>query len=166
MNNIPDIRIGNGYDVHSFIDENPDGYILLCGVKIPSKRRLNGHSDSDVALHALTDALLGTRNLGDIGTYFPPTDNQWKNADSSIFVKKAIDLINEHNGRINNIDITIIAEAPKILPYKEEMYKAIAKITGLEHNRINIKATTNEKMGFIGRGEGIASIVTACVAYY
>lgn len=166
---IPDIRVGTGYDVHSFIEHNNaninEHYIILGGIKIPYERKLNGHSDSDVALHALTDAILGTYNLGDIGTYFPPSEAKWKNASSSIFVKKAVEFVGLKGGAINNVDITIIAQEPTIAPYRETMCKFVASLLCVDINRVSIKATTNEHIGFIGRGEGIACLATACVMY-
>ena len=129
----------------------------LCGVKIEHDAKLNGHSDSDVALHALTDALLATRGAGDIGTHFPPSDPQWKGAASSIFVRYAADIIAKSGGRIANVDVTLICEGPKIGPHREAMVAAISDMLGISDDRITIKATTNEKLGFIGRGEGIAA---------
>ncbi len=158
----PDVRTGNGYDVHSFV---PGDFVTLCGVKIEHGAKLNGHSDSDVALHALTDALLATRGAGDIGTHFPPSDPQWKGAASSIFVRYAADIIAQFSGKIANVDITLICEAPKIGPHREAMTAAISAMLGISDDRISIKATTNEKLGFIGRGEGIAAIATASVVY-
>lgn len=163
---VPDIRVGIGYDVHSFIEHtNDEHYITLCGIQIAHSQRLNGHSDSDVALHALTDALLGTYNLGDIGTHFPPTEKKWENAPSSIFIKKASELISLHNGIVSNIDITIIAETPRISSFREKMCEVISQMLNIEINRVSVKATTNECIGFIGRGEGIAAIASACVIY-
>nr|WP_078663123.1 bifunctional 2-C-methyl-D-erythritol 4-phosphate cytidylyltransferase/2-C-methyl-D-erythritol 2,4-cyclodiphosphate synthase [Bartonella sp. WD12.1] len=158
----PDIRTGNGYDVHSFVDGD---YITLCGVKIPFTKKLNGHSDSDVALHALTDALLATQGAGDIGTHFPPSDPQWKNASSEIFLRHAVNIIKKAGGRIANVDITLIAEKPKISPYRHRMVTHLMNILTISADRISIKATTNEKLGFIGREEGIASLATATVIY-
>lgn len=158
----PDVRTGNGYDVHSFV---PGDFVTLCGVKIANEAKLNGHSDSDVALHALTDALLATRGAGDIGTHFPPSDPQWKGAASSIFVRYAADIIAKSGGKIANVDITLICETPKIGPHRDAMTAAIAGMLEISHDRISIKATTNEKLGFIGRGEGIAVIATASVVY-
>lgn len=162
MTSFPDIRTGNGYDVHSF---EPGDYVTLCGVTIPHNRKLNGHSDADVALHALTDALLATRGAGDIGTHFPPSDPQWKGAASHIFVEHAVKIVREAGGRIANADVTIIAEEPKIGPHRPAMMEAMANMLGISHDRVSVKATTNEKMGFVGRGEGIAAIVTATVIY-
>ncbi|WP_354669852.1 2-C-methyl-D-erythritol 2,4-cyclodiphosphate synthase [Bartonella sp. TP] len=166
---MPDIRIGNGYDVHAFIEHETttisEHYIILCAEKIPFHKKLNGHSDSDVALHALTDAILGTYGLGDIGTYFPPHEAEWKNAPSSIFVKKALELIHAKGGKISNIDITLIAQEPQISIFRKKMQNNLAELLKLEPCRIGLKATTNEKLGFIGRGEGIAAIATACIIF-
>ena len=158
----PDIRTGNGYDVHSF--EEGD-HVWLCGVKIPHTHKLNGHSDADVALHALTDALLATRGAGDIGTHFPPSDPQWKGAASRQFVEFAVKTVREAGGRIANADITLIAEEPKIGPHREAMTAELSDMLGVSADRVSVKATTNEKMGFVGRKEGIASIVTVSVIY-
>ncbi|MCX2697106.1 MULTISPECIES: bifunctional 2-C-methyl-D-erythritol 4-phosphate cytidylyltransferase/2-C-methyl-D-erythritol 2,4-cyclodiphosphate synthase [Ochrobactrum] len=162
MTSFPDIRTGNGYDVHSF---EPGDHVTLCGVAIPHNRKLNGHSDADVALHALTDALLATRGAGDIGTHFPPSDPQWKGAASHIFVEYAVKIVREAGGRIANADVTIIAEEPKIGPHRPAMMESMANMLGISQDRVSVKATTNEKMGFVGRGEGIAAIVTATVIY-
>jgi 2-C-methyl-D-erythritol 4-phosphate cytidylyltransferase/2-C-methyl-D-erythritol 2,4-cyclodiphosphate synthase len=160
--NYPDVRTGNGYDVHSFV---PGEHVTLGGVSIGYTHALNGHSDSDVALHALTDALLATCGAGDIGTHFPPTDQRWKDVASSIFVKHAASLIRAKSGRIANVDITLICEAPKIGPHREAMVGAISAMLDLDPDRVSIKATTNEKLGFIGRGEGIAAIATASIVF-
>ncbi|WOC14784.1 Bifunctional enzyme IspD/IspF [Pseudochrobactrum sp. MP213Fo] len=158
----PDIRTGNGYDVHSF---EPGDHVWLCGVKIAHDRKLNGHSDADVALHALTDALLATRGNGDIGTHFPPSDPQWKGARSRQFVEFAVQMVRAAGGRIANADITLIAEEPKIGPHREAMSAELADMLKITTDRVSVKATTNEKMGFVGRKEGIASIVTVSVIY-
>ncbi|MBX3584573.1 MAG: bifunctional 2-C-methyl-D-erythritol 4-phosphate cytidylyltransferase/2-C-methyl-D-erythritol 2,4-cyclodiphosphate synthase [Rhizobiaceae bacterium] len=158
----PDVRTGNGYDVHSF--EEGD-HVVLCGVQIPHTKKLSGHSDADVALHALTDALLATCGEGDIGTHFPPSDPQWKGAASSIFLEHAASIVRSHGGRIANVDITLICEAPRIGPHRETMTARIADIVGVSATRISVKATTNEKLGFVGREEGIAAIATASVVY-
>lgn len=150
-----DIRTGQGYDVHIF--GNGD-HVWLGGVQIPHDRGIVAHSDGDVALHALTDALLGAISAGDIGKYFPPSDPQWKNARSEIFVKHAAKLVAEKGFRISNADITIIAEAPKIGPFADEICQKIAAMLDIDLDRTSIKATTNEKIGFIGRGEGIAAL--------
>ncbi|TGP52651.1 bifunctional 2-C-methyl-D-erythritol 4-phosphate cytidylyltransferase/2-C-methyl-D-erythritol 2,4-cyclodiphosphate synthase [bacterium M00.F.Ca.ET.230.01.1.1] len=158
----PDIRTGNGYDVHAF---EPGDHVTLCGVAIPYERKLSGHSDADVGLHALTDALLATCGAGDIGTHFPPSDLQWKGAASKIFVEHAAKLVRERGGRIANADITLICEAPRVGPHRAAMTEALSAMLGIAPERISIKATTNEKLGFVGRGEGIAAIATASVVY-
>jgi len=158
----PDVRTGNGYDVHSF--EAGDG-VVLCGVKIAHDRKLSGHSDADVGLHALTDALLATCGAGDIGTHFPPSDPQWKGAASRLFVEHAAAIVRARGGRIANADVTLICEAPKIGPHREAMTAAMTGMLGISRDRISVKATTNERLGFIGRGEGIAAIATATVVY-
>ncbi len=158
----PDVRTGNGYDVHAF---EPGDAVVLCGVAMPHNRRLSGHSDADVGLHALTDALLATLSAGDIGTHFPPSDPQWKGATSRIFVEHAARLVKDAGGRIANVDVTLIAEAPKVGPHRPAMTAAMADMLGIATNRISVKATTNEKLGFVGRGEGIAAIATASVIY-
>jgi 2-C-methyl-D-erythritol 4-phosphate cytidylyltransferase/2-C-methyl-D-erythritol 2,4-cyclodiphosphate synthase len=158
----PDVRTGNGYDVHSF---EPGDHATLCGVKIPHGKKLSGHSDADVGLHALTDALLATCGAGDIGTHFPPSDAKWKGAASSLFVEHAAAIVRSNGGRIANADITLICEAPRIGPYREAMVVAIASMLKISGDRISIKATTNERLGFIGREEGIAAIATASVIF-
>lgn len=158
----PDIRTGNGYDVHSF---EPGDHVWLCGVKIPHEAKLNGHSDADVGLHALTDALLATRGAGDIGTHFPPSDPQWKGAASRIFIEHAAGIVRQAGGRIANVDITLISEAPKVGPHRAAMTEALCDMLGIAADRVSIKATTNEKLGFVGRREGIAAIATATVIY-
>ncbi|CDO46588.1 2-C-methyl-D-erythritol 4-phosphate cytidylyltransferase [Bartonella henselae] len=162
MQMFPDIRTGNGYDVHSFEEGNS---LILCGIKIPFHKKLNGHSDADVALHALTDALLATRGAGDIGTHFPPSDPQWQNVSSETFLCHALDIVKQAGGRIANVDITLIAEEPKIGPYRHAMVGNLMNMLTILPDRISIKATTNEKLGFIGRGEGIAAFATANVLY-
>ncbi|MCB1446467.1 MAG: bifunctional 2-C-methyl-D-erythritol 4-phosphate cytidylyltransferase/2-C-methyl-D-erythritol 2,4-cyclodiphosphate synthase [Rhizobiaceae bacterium] len=159
---IPDIRTGNGYDVHQLVDG--DG-VTLCGVRIPHSYALSGHSDADVALHALTDALLATCGAGDIGDHFPPSDPQWKGAASRIFLEHAAQIVHDRGGTILNADISLIAEAPKIGPHRESMRRMLSGMLGIELERCSVKATTNEKIGFVGRGEGIAAIATATVAY-
>ncbi|WP_336294164.1 bifunctional 2-C-methyl-D-erythritol 4-phosphate cytidylyltransferase/2-C-methyl-D-erythritol 2,4-cyclodiphosphate synthase [Bartonella sp. CB169] len=162
MQIFPDIRIGNGYDVHSFEEGTS---LILCGIKIPFHKKLKGHSDADIALHALTDALLATQGAGDIGTHFSPTDPQWKNASSEIFLRHAVDIIKQAGGRIANVDITLIAERPKITPYRQQMIENLKRILRVSLDRISIKATTTEKLGFTGREEGIAALATASVLY-
>ncbi|CAN7360731.1 bifunctional 2-C-methyl-D-erythritol 4-phosphate cytidylyltransferase/2-C-methyl-D-erythritol 2,4-cyclodiphosphate synthase [Aminobacter sp. LjRoot7] len=158
----PDVRTGNGYDVHSFEDGD---HVWLCGVKISHSKKLNGHSDADVGLHALTDALLATCGAGDIGTHFPPSDPQWKGAASRQFVEHAASIVRSRGGRIANADVTLICEAPKVGPHREAMTAELADMLRIAPERISIKATTNEKLGFIGREEGIAAIATASVVY-
>ncbi|MEP9374217.1 bifunctional 2-C-methyl-D-erythritol 4-phosphate cytidylyltransferase/2-C-methyl-D-erythritol 2,4-cyclodiphosphate synthase [Mesorhizobium sp. KR1-2] len=158
----PDVRTGNGYDVHSF---EPGDHVTLCGVDIPHSKKLSGHSDADVCLHALTDALLATCGAGDIGTHFPPSDPQWKGAASRIFVEHAVKLVRSRGGRIANADITLICEAPRVGPHREAMTAALSDMLGIDQGRVSVKATTNERLGFVGREEGIAAIATASVVY-
>ena len=148
-------RIGTGFDVHAF---EPGNKIYLCGVEIPFDKSLSGHSDADVALHALTDAILGALALGDIGLHFPDTDKKWKKADSVIFLNWSITQAKQRKLKLSNIDLTIICEKPKISSYREQLIVNLSKICSLEHDRINVKATTTERLGFTGREEGIASI--------
>ncbi|MDR3494917.1 MAG: bifunctional 2-C-methyl-D-erythritol 4-phosphate cytidylyltransferase/2-C-methyl-D-erythritol 2,4-cyclodiphosphate synthase [Ancalomicrobiaceae bacterium] len=157
---LADIRVGTGYDVHAFTTGD---HVTLCGVKIAHSHALSGHSDADVALHALTDALLGTIGDGDIGQHFPPSDNRWRGADSALFVRDAARRIQARGGQIAHVDISIIAEAPKIGPHREAMRARVAEILGLSIDRVGLKATTNEKLGFVGRREGLAAIATATV---
>lgn len=159
-----EVRTGLGFDVHAFDPQKP-GPIRLGGVDIPFEMSLSGHSDADVGLHAITDALLGAIAAGDIGQHFPPSDPQWKGADSAVFLKHAVDLVTAKNGFITLIDLTFMCEAPKIGPAREAMQRAIASITGLSPDRISIKATTTEKLGFTGRGEGIAAQALATVQF-
>lgn len=159
---LPDVRTGNGYDVHQLVEG--DG-VTLCGVFMPHDQKLSGHSDADVALHALTDALLATCGAGDIGDHFPPSDPQWKGAASRIFLAHAAEIVRQRGGIITNADVSIIAEAPKVGPHREAMRQNLSDILGISIDRCSIKATTNEKIGFIGRKEGIAAIATATVVY-
>ncbi len=159
---LPDIRTGNGYDVHRLVEG--DG-VTLCGVLIPHDKRLDGHSDADVALHALTDALLATCGAGDIGDHFPPSDPQWKGAASSVFLKRAVEIVTEKGGRVLNADVSLIAEAPRVGPHRQAMRENLARMIGISVDRCSVKATTNEKLGFVGRDEGIAAIATASVYY-
>jgi 2-C-methyl-D-erythritol 4-phosphate cytidylyltransferase/2-C-methyl-D-erythritol 2,4-cyclodiphosphate synthase len=153
-------RTGQGFDVHTF---GPGSAVWLCGVEIPHDKALSGHSDADVALHALTDALLGTIGDGDIGDHFPPSDPQWKGASSDRFLADAARRVREKGGRIVNLDVTLVAEAPKIGPHRAKMQARVAEIAGIGADRVGVKATTNEKMGFIGRGEGIVAMAIATV---
>ena len=159
---LPDVRTGNGYDVHQL--EPGDG-VTLCGVFLPHDQKLKGHSDADVALHALTDALLATCGAGDIGDHFPPSDPQWKGAASSIFIEHAAKIVRSKGGTIMNADVTLIAEAPKIGPRRLEMRTKLSEYLRIDLDRCSVKATTNEEIGFVGRREGIAAIATATVVY-
>ncbi|MCA6113840.1 bifunctional 2-C-methyl-D-erythritol 4-phosphate cytidylyltransferase/2-C-methyl-D-erythritol 2,4-cyclodiphosphate synthase [Bradyrhizobium sp. WSM 1738] len=152
-----DIRTGTGYDVHAFGDGD---HLMLCGVRVPHTRGFLAHSDGDVGLHALVDAILGALADGDIGSHFPPSDPQWKGAASDKFLKYAVDRVTARGGRIANLEVTMICERPKIGPLRDVMRARIAEITGLNISRVAVKATTSERLGFTGREEGIAA--TAC----
>ncbi len=156
-----DIRLGNGYDVHRF--GQGDG-CWLCGVLVPHDRALQGHSDADVGMHALTDAIYGALAEGDIGRHFPPSDPQWKGADSQIFLRHAVDLMRERGYQLSNCDVTLVCERPKIGPHADAMQAALATIMGCAPDRVSVKATTSERLGFTGREEGIAAIATACLS--
>ena len=156
-----DIRVGNGFDVHRF---GPGDKIMLCGIAVPHTNGLIGHSDADVGLHALTDAILGAIGAGDIGQHFSPSDPRWKGADSAQFLSHAASLVKARGGRILSGDITIICERPKVGPHREKMVARVATILGLDPSRISVKATTTEGLGFTGRAEGIAAQATASVA--
>ncbi len=149
-----DIRTGTGFDVHRF---GPGDACMLCGVAVPHERGLQGHSDADVGLHALADAIYGALAEGDIGRHFPPSDPQWKGAESHIFLRHAVGLAAKKGFNINNMDVTLICERPKIGPHAEAMRAALSAITGVAPERISVKATTTERLGFTGRGEGIAA---------
>lgn len=157
-----DIRTGMGFDVHRLV---PGDKITLCGVTIPHTHRCEGHSDADVGLHALVDALLGAMSGGDIGKHFPPSDPQWKGKDSAHFVKHAVGLMTERGGIISNVDITFMCEAPKIGPHRDEMVKRVAQLLEIDLSRVSVKATTTEKLGFTGRGEGIAAQAVATLKF-
>jgi 2-C-methyl-D-erythritol 4-phosphate cytidylyltransferase / 2-C-methyl-D-erythritol 2,4-cyclodiphosphate synthase len=154
------IRVAQGYDVHAF---GAGDAVILCGVTIPHPKKLIGHSDADVGLHALTDALLGTIAEGDIGVHFPPSDARWRGVASEVFLKHAASLVKERGGTVVHADITLLCEAPRIGPYRDLMRSRIAEMLGIEISQVSIKATTNEGLGFIGRGEGIAAMATATV---
>lgn len=156
----PTVRTGMGYDVHRLVDGEE---LWLCGLQIEHDKGLAGHSDADVALHAIVDALLGAAALGDIGDHFPPSDPQWKGATSSIFVSHAAKLIAAANYHISNVDLTIICEAPKIGPHREAMRARIAELLSVDIGQISVKATTTERLGFAGRGEGIAAQAVASI---
>ena len=157
-------RTAMGSDVHAFATEKTEKPLILGGITIPHSKSLTGHSDADVVLHAITDALLGSINAGDIGTHFPPSDNQWKDADSSIFLESAAKMLAEQSANIDFIDITIISEAPKIGPHREKMQQRISDILSVSADIISIKATTTEKLGFTGREEGIACQAVATIS--
>ena len=155
-----DIRIGNGIDVHAF---GPGDHVIVGGICIPHTQALTGHSDADVGLHALTDAILGALADGDIGSHFPPSDPQWRGASSDRFLKFAVGRVTARGGTIAHLDLTIVCEAPKIGPHRDAMRAAIAAIAGLDIGRVAVKATTSERLGFTGRGEGIAAYATATI---
>ena len=152
-----DIRLGNGFDVHAF---EAGKFVILGGIKIPHTFKLCGHSDADVVLHAITDAIFGALAEGDIGTHFPPDDDKWKDASSDIFLKYAQKLAKSKNFKIGNVDCTVICEKPKIKPHAELIKTNIQNILDLNKDRVSIKATTSEKLGFTGREEGIAALAT------
>ena len=153
-------RTGTGFDVHPFCEGDE---VMLCGVKLPHSNALKGHSDADVALHALTDALFGAVAAGDIGDYFPPSDPQWKGAPSDIFLAHAVQLAQDLGFQIENVDCTLICEFPKIGPHAQAMQARMAQIMGLDRDQVSIKATTSETLGFTGREEGIAALATAAL---
>ncbi len=153
-----DVRTGNGFDVHAFGDGDA---VTLCGVSIPFTRALVGHSDADVGIHALVDAILGALAEGDIGSWFPPSDPKWRGAASSIFLAKAVERAAARGYAISNLDCTLVCEMPRIAPHVAAMRAALARITAIEADRISVKATTSERLGFTGRGEGIAALATA-----
>jgi 2-C-methyl-D-erythritol 4-phosphate cytidylyltransferase / 2-C-methyl-D-erythritol 2,4-cyclodiphosphate synthase len=153
-----DVRLGNGYDVHAFCEGD---HVWLCGVRVPHGRGLLGHSDADVGMHALTDAIYGALAEGDIGRHFPPSDPQWKGAASRIFLSHAIGLASDRGYTLANCDVTLVCERPKIGPHAADMQMELARIMGVEVGRVSVKATTSERLGFTGREEGIAAIATA-----
>jgi 2-C-methyl-D-erythritol 4-phosphate cytidylyltransferase / 2-C-methyl-D-erythritol 2,4-cyclodiphosphate synthase len=153
-----DIRTGNGFDVHRF---GPGDHVMLCGVKVPFERGLVGHSDADVGMHAITDAIFGALAEGDIGQWFPPSEERWKGASSDIFLMKAMERATARGFGVGHLDCTLVCELPKIGPQAAAMRGALARITGLAPDRISVKATTSEGLGFTGRGEGIAAFATA-----
>ena len=154
------IRVGQGMDVHAFAEGD---HVTLGGVRIPFHKSLAAHSDGDVALHALCDAMLGAAALGDIGRHFPPSEDRWKDADSRDLLRQ-VDLLLKHDGwAVNNIDITLVCEQPKITPHADEMKANIAADTGLDATDVSIKATTTEGLGFCGRGEGITALATVLI---
>lgn len=156
----PQLRVGCGYDVHKLVEERR---LILCGVEVPYELGLLGHSDADVALHALMDALLGAAALGDIGKHFPDTDERFKGADSMKLTEHVVGLLAERGWQINNVDVTIIAQRPKLASFIPAMRANVARVLGVEEEAVNVKATTTEKLGFTGRGEGIASEAVASI---
>jgi 2-C-methyl-D-erythritol 4-phosphate cytidylyltransferase/2-C-methyl-D-erythritol 2,4-cyclodiphosphate synthase len=155
-----DVRTGSGLDVHAF---GPGDHVTLGGIRIPHSHALTGHSDADVALHALTDAILGALAEGDIGAHFPPTDPQWRGASSDRFLIFAVGRVRARRGRIGHLDLTIVCEAPRIGQHRDAMRANIAGLAGIGIERVAVKATTSEKLGFTGRGEGIAAYATATI---
>jgi 2-C-methyl-D-erythritol 4-phosphate cytidylyltransferase/2-C-methyl-D-erythritol 2,4-cyclodiphosphate synthase len=159
---LPDVRVGNGFDVHRF---GPGDGLMLCGIRVAHDHGLIGHSDADVGLHSITDALLGAIGDGDIGMHFPPTEPRWKGADSSVFLRHALSLVTARGGSLTHIDVTIICERPKVGPHRAAMVARIAEILGLDASRVSVKATTTEGLGFTGRREGIAAQATATIVF-
>jgi 2-C-methyl-D-erythritol 4-phosphate cytidylyltransferase/2-C-methyl-D-erythritol 2,4-cyclodiphosphate synthase len=153
-----DVRLGNGYDVHAFCEGD---HVWLCGVRVPHDKGLLGHSDADVGMHALTDAIYGALAEGDIGRHFPPSDPQWKGAASHLFLAHAIALARSRGYDLGNCDVTLVCERPKIGPHAIEMQRELSRIMGVEADRVSVKATTSERLGFTGREEGIAALATA-----
>ena len=158
----PDVRTGNGYDVHSF---EPGDHVTLCGVAIPYDMRLSGHSDADVALHAVTDALLGGIAEGDIGSHFPPSDPRWRDVASAHFLQHAAGLVQARGGRVEHVDLTIIGERPKIGPHREALRAGLAGLLALDPACVSVKATTTERLGFCGREEGLAAQATVSLSF-
>ena len=155
------IRIGQGVDIHPFDDSRP---LILGGVHISDRGGLSGHSDADAVLHAVADALLGAAGAGDIGQYFPSEDPQWKGVESARFVHEAMRVVNEMEADIANIDITIIAQKPKLAPFREAIGARIAELLNLPRGHVNVKATTTDHLGFIGRGEGICAMAVVLIS--
>ncbi len=157
---LSDVRTGNGFDVHAFADGD---HVMLGGIRIPHSRGVTGHSDADVALHALVDAILGALADGDIGAHFPPTDPQWKGVASERFLAFACERVRARRGIVAHLDVTIVCEAPRVSPHRDAMRAKIAAIAGIPVGRVGVKATTSEKLGFTGRGEGIVAMATATI---
>jgi 2-C-methyl-D-erythritol 2,4-cyclodiphosphate synthase len=156
----PTYRIGMGYDVHPLAENRP---LILGGVTIPSQRGLAGHSDADCLVHAICDALLGALSAGDLGRHFPDSDPQYKDVASLLLLKKVVEMVEQKGFLISNIDATVVAQAPKLAPYRAQMEEKIAQTVEVEHEQVNVKATTTEGLGFIGRGEGIAAYAVVLV---
>jgi 2-C-methyl-D-erythritol 2,4-cyclodiphosphate synthase len=155
------IRIGQGLDIHAFEDSRP---LVLGGVRISDRGGLAGHSDADAVLHAVTDAILGAAGAGDIGRYFSSDDPRWKDADSSQFVAEAKRILGEMDAEIENVDITVAAQKPKLAPHRAAMESVIAKLLDIPAGRVNVKATTADHLGFVGRGEGICAMAIVCIS--
>jgi 2-C-methyl-D-erythritol 2,4-cyclodiphosphate synthase len=156
----PAYRIGMGYDVHPFAEGRP---LILGGMTIPHHQGLAGHSDADCLVHAICDALLGAISAGDLGRHFPDSDPRYKDVESLLLLKKVVEMVERKGFRIANIDATIVAQAPKLTPYRPQMEEKIAQTVRVEHERVNVKATTTEGLGFAGRGEGIAAYAVVLV---
>lgn len=154
------MRVGSGFDVHAF---GPGDSVVLGGVRIPHSHGVVAHSDGDVLLHALVDALLGAAGLGDIGQHFPDTDPQWRGADSSRFVARALALLGERHQRIVNVDLTLLAQGPRIARWRDQIRSSVAAKLSLPESAVNLKATTTEHLGFIGRAEGLAAMATVLI---
>lgn len=154
------IRVGQGVDVHPFDSARP---LVLGGVRISETGGLAGHSDADAVLHAITDALLGAACAGDIGHYFPSSDERWRNADSGVFVREAKRIVEDMGAHVANVDVTVIAEKPKLAPHRETMRAAIAELLGLLPGQVSVKATTTDHLGFVGRGEGICAMAVVLI---
>ena len=155
------IRVGQGIDIHAFDESRP---LILGGVRISDSGGLSGHSDADAVLHAITDALLGAAGAGDIGQYFPSDDPRWKDADSAVFIREAKRAIDEMDADIANVDVTIIAAKPKLAPFREAVQESIARLLDLPAGHVNVKATTTDHLGFIGRAEGICAMAIVCIS--
>jgi len=151
-------RIGQGYDVHQLVEGRP---LILGGEEIPFEKGLEGFSDADVLLHALGDALLGAAALGDLGSFFPPGEPEWKGADSSDLLRRIMEMVTSEGFKVVNCDMTLIAEAPKLAPYREGIRRRVADILGIDASAVGLKATTNERIGFVGREEGMAALAVA-----
>lgn len=160
MDMVPDIRTGSGFDVHRFAENRR---LVICGVEIPYELGLLGHSDADVALHALADALLGAVAMRDIGYHFPDSSADWEGADSRVLLRKVVEMVRGAGFAVGNADVTIIAQAPKMLPYIEQMRANVAEDLGVDVSRVSVKATTTERLGFTGRKEGIASMASVLI---
>lgn len=156
-------RVGFGFDVHQLKDGHP---FWLAGIQVPHFQGAFGHSDADVVIHAICDALLGAAAMGDIGKHFPDTDMQFKGIDSKLLLKKVVSLLNDKSYKVGNVDVTLVLEKPKIKPFIEQMQVTLAEVMGIQVDQISLKATTNEKMGFIGREEGVAAHAVALIYHF